>query len=181
MMDLNEDNILLVKLSKNRSLNRVKKILAQNYNEQMHQFVFETTRSKCYPGNFIIRTRNKKKNIIHMKDFEVRSVDEYCGRWYSSKIKYVDPNSNYKYSSIIVGDGDNMTDLSEEMKDSGFKFTIVDNCLVIKLTMINDTFNHKNIQEYLKKRCVTSELVNQTYLDNNEGNGYLKVSWFWRD
>lgn len=178
-----EKNILLIKLNKNRSPNRVKKILSQNYNDQMNQFIFETNRLNTYPGRFLIRTKNKKIGIITLKDFEVRSVDEYNGRWNSSRIKYVDPKvkifgSNHYYSSIIVSDTDNVDDLAEEMKDRGFSFTILDNCLVIKLVETDESFNHKNIQAYLKKRLITCDLVNQDYLDKNKGNGCLVPSWF---
>lgn len=67
------------------------------------------------------------------------------------------------------------------MKASGFCFTIVDNCLVISLNETNEIINNKNVQEYLKKRGVSSKLVNQTFLDINEGSGYLRIVWFCRD
>lgn len=178
MIENNEGNdILIIKLSKNRGLSRIKKILSQKYDDQMHQFTFEKTNLKCYPSNFIIRTKEKKKCIIQLKDFEIRSVDECYGRWYSSKLKYRPPNPNYSiYSSVIIADEDRISDLAEEMKDSGFKFTVLDNCLVIQLTETSDNFNHKNIQEYLQKRLVTCNLVNQTYLNDNKGDGHVVYS-----
>ena len=123
--------------------------------------------------------------IVPLKKFHICSVDECNGRWYSTKLKYkpkyyqnIFNHYHPYYQSFIVSDLDQIDDLAETMRSADYKITILDNCLIIKLTTSDDDFNLENIQQYLKKRQVSTELVELDDFNNNKGNGYLLPSWF---